>query len=90
MKDIELIEQLKPFLIDKQNLSLQTQIGGGQFGKVYRGTLRFDDGKELTVAAKTLKGMFVCNQTLGCEDFCIILLRQTGWCSFISWPTITK
>ncbi|KAF6034525.1 MST1R [Bugula neritina] len=53
--DTQLVEQLKPFFIDKERISLSSQLGAGQFGKVYKGTIQFDDARQITVAAKTLK-----------------------------------
>ena len=55
VSDTQLLEELKPFLIDKERLSLSTQLGSGQFGKVFKGTIQFNEGKQTTIAAKTLK-----------------------------------
>lgn len=59
VSDSALIEQLKPLLIERERLSLSTQLGSGQFGKVFKGSIQLDDGKQIIVAAKTLKGMSV-------------------------------
>ncbi|XP_067935421.1 hepatocyte growth factor receptor-like isoform X1 [Watersipora subatra] len=55
VSDSALIEQLKPLLIERERLSLSTQLGSGQFGKVFKGSIQLDDGKQIIVAAKTLK-----------------------------------
>jgi len=40
-------------------ISLSSQLGAGQFGKVYKGTIQFDDARQITVAAKTLKCNYI-------------------------------
>lgn len=56
VSDLELIEELKPWLIDREKLNLSILLGSGQFGKVFKGSIQLPDGKHRTVAVKTLKG----------------------------------
>jgi len=55
--DNELLIEPKSFLIPKEKLNLSTVLGQGQFGKVYKGHLLFNDKSTVAVAAKTLKGL---------------------------------
>lgn len=54
-QDLKLI--INECRVDSSRLSLKDSIGKGFFGKVYRGTLKDESGKEeLTVAIKTVQG----------------------------------
>lgn len=55
--DKQLLLDLRPYLIDKERLSLSSQLGSGQFGKVFKGAIQLDDGEQISVTAKTLKGL---------------------------------
>lgn len=55
LSDLSLIEDLKPWLIDRDKLNLSSLLGSGQFDKVFKGTVQLNDGRHYTIAAKTLK-----------------------------------
>lgn len=57
ISNTELMEDLKPWLIDRERLNISVILGMGQFGKVFKGSVQFNDGRHHVIAAKTIKGI---------------------------------
>ncbi|XP_078591693.1 uncharacterized protein LOC144870877 [Branchiostoma floridae x Branchiostoma japonicum] len=54
-EDLNMIETLSPWEVDKEDIQFEHMIGEGEFGHVVRGRLRVPEGYQVLVAAKSIR-----------------------------------
>ncbi|XP_035667776.1 receptor tyrosine-protein kinase let-23-like [Branchiostoma floridae] len=54
-EDLNMIETLSPWEVDKEDIQFEHMIGEGEFGHVVRGKLRVPEGYQVLVAAKSIR-----------------------------------